>query len=155
MKKLSNLIWSLKFYFGTLFSKVKFTKAFHRFEKKTDMRQAQEAKRRARYEMHSLLKVGDTYKLGEGTCTLAKFGVEGKEEVKKKIEAADARREERRRILTARAEEIMLMKPDELVQFQLEKWFKERKDFTEKVSGFKKLTKEESRHEAPPPDRKH
>lgn len=102
--------------------------------KKAHARQTFEKKQRERYVFHSMLKAGDQYRLGEATVTLAKFGVEGKEEVRKKIEAAERRRSERKRILTERAEEMMLMKPEELEKFQIEKWFSDRKEFQQKLS---------------------
>ena len=78
------------------------------------------------------LKAGDSYRLGECIVTLAKFGVEGKEEVRKKIEAFNALRALRHAELTERGQKIMLMSPEELKQYQVDEWIKQRKAFNEK-----------------------
>lgn len=78
------------------------------------------------------LKEGESYRLGECIVTLAKFGVEGKEQVRKKIEAINLLRETREKELIERGQTIMLMNPDELKKFQIEEWIKQRKSFNEK-----------------------
>jgi len=93
-----------------------------------------EQKRRARYEFHSLLKEGDQYRLGEATVTLAKFGVEGKQEVAQKIAEADARREKRKQQQTEYGEKIMLMSPEELSEFKILEWLDKRKKHEEKLT---------------------
>lgn len=77
-------------------------------------------------------KEGESYKLGECIVTLAKFGPEGKEEVAAKLLAYEAQRIDKERKLTERAEKIMLMTPEELKDFQVEEWIKQRKAFNEK-----------------------
>lgn len=64
--------------------------------------------------------------------TLAKFGIEGKEEVAKKIAYWEQVRQEREQKYKEKAVNIMLMNPEELKQFQVESWIKERKAFNEK-----------------------
>jgi hypothetical protein len=77
-------------------------------------------------------KEGESYRLGECIVTLAKFGIEGKQEVAAKLLAYETQRIEKERQLTERAEEIMLMNPEELEQFRVEEWLKQRKAFNEK-----------------------
>jgi hypothetical protein len=78
------------------------------------------------------LKAGDSYRLGEAIVTLATFGKEGKQEVAAKIAAIDKMREEKHQRLTERAEQIMLMSPEQLKEFQIEEWVRQRKAFNEK-----------------------
>lgn len=164
LKTISNVIFALKLYAGIILSKVRFvSKNGTKMKRGLSVRQLFDRKQRTRYLMHSLLKEGDQYRLGTATVTLAKFGVEGKAEVAKKIAAATARREERKRILTERGEEMMLMSPEELLEFQIKNWTEERaqykserKKVSEKISalgfGSRKITKEESRRERTPPE---
>lgn len=77
------------------------------------------------------LKAGDSYRLGECIVTLAKFGIEGKQEVAAKITAFNKRRELRHKELTEQAEKIMLMSPEELKRYQVEEWLKQRRSFNE------------------------
>jgi hypothetical protein len=79
------------------------------------------------------LKEGDHYKLGECTVTLAKFGIEGKQEVARKIEAANKRRSERQEMLTQKGTDLMLLSPDELLKFKIDEWLKARKAVNEKL----------------------
>jgi len=120
MRKLNNLASALFFYIGVTFTKLKgwwrpTTKQF----KKAKITQI-------------ALKEGDSYRLGECIVTLAKFGVEGKLEIAKKLEAYNTLRELRHRELTDKAEKIMLMSPEELKTYQIEEWLKQRKSFNEK-----------------------
>lgn len=78
------------------------------------------------------LKKGESYRLGECVVTLATFGIEGKEEVGKKIEAFNALKALRHQELTEKAEKIMLMTPEELKTYQVDEWLKSRKAFNEK-----------------------
>lgn len=78
------------------------------------------------------LKAGDSYRLGECIVTLAQFGPAGKQEVAAKIEAINKLRELRHKELTEKAEEIMLLSPEELQRYQVEEWVKNRKQFNEK-----------------------
>ena len=77
-------------------------------------------------------RAGESYRLGECVVTLATFGVEGKEEVRKKIEAFNALKALRHQELTEKAEKIMLMTPEELKVYQVDEWLKSRKAFNEK-----------------------
>ena len=77
-------------------------------------------------------KPGESYRLGQCVVTLATFGIEGKEEVRKKIEAYNALRILKHQELTERAEKIMLMNPEELKQFQIDEWLEQRRAFNEK-----------------------
>lgn len=77
-------------------------------------------------------KEGESYRLGECVVTLAKFGPEGKQEVAAKLLAYETQRIEKERKLTERAQEIMLMNPEELKEFQIEEWIRQRKAFNEK-----------------------
>lgn len=77
------------------------------------------------------LKAGDSYRLGECIVTLAKFGIEGKQEVAAKIAAFNKLKELRHKELTEQAEKIMLMSQEELKQYQVEEWLKQRKSFNE------------------------
>ena len=78
------------------------------------------------------LKEGESYRLGECVVTLAKFGIEGKQEVAAKIAAVEEMRKRREQELTERGTNIMLMTPEELKQFQVDEWLKQRKAFNEK-----------------------
>jgi hypothetical protein len=78
------------------------------------------------------LKEGDQYRLGEAIVTLAKFGIEGKQEVAKKIEAANRRRAERQARLTERGIEMMLMSEEEILELQVNEWIESRKRINEK-----------------------
>lgn len=78
------------------------------------------------------LKEGESYRLGECVVTLAKFGVEGKQEVAAKIEAYEQQRKEREEKYKEKGINIMLMNPEELKQFQVSEWIKQRKAFNEK-----------------------
>jgi hypothetical protein len=152
IKKLRKLLNELSFLFATKFAKVRFSKISG---KATEKRRASaralfEKKWRKRYEMHSLLKEGDTYKLGEATVTLMKAGPEGKQEMKKRIAEADARRAKRREELTKKGEEMMLLPPEELLKYQVDEWIQKNKEF-QKNKRMKKLTKKESAAEPPPP----
>lgn len=78
------------------------------------------------------LKEGDQYRLGTAIVTLAKFGIEGKAEVQKKIEAANQRRAERQARLTERGIEMMLMTEEEILEFKIKEWIESRKRINEK-----------------------
>jgi len=77
-------------------------------------------------------KEGESYRLGECIVTLAKFGLEGKKEVEAKLLAYEAQRVEKERQLTEKAQKIMLMSPEELKEFMVEDWIKQRKVASEK-----------------------
>lgn len=142
LRKLLNFLYSIQLYVRIFISKVRATK-----------RTGVKITKKVRITQLSL-KESDHYKLGESTVTLAKFGIEGKQEVAKKIAAADARRAERAKRHTARAEEIMLIPPDQLLNFQIEEWLEKRKKFAEKLSAFPELTEEQLEREARPPESK-
>lgn len=121
LKLVSNLIQATLFYLSVQITKFKergwrpFTKQQHKV-KITKI----------------ALKAGDSYRLGECIVTLAKFGIEGKQEVAAKIEAYNKLKELRHKELTEEAEKIMLMSPKELEAHQIEEWLKQRKSFNEK-----------------------
>ena len=129
-----NFFSAAKFYFGvTLERRPKIFKPRSKLIQKMTSRQAFEKKQRARYLVHSMLKEGDSYKLGEATVTLARFGREGKEDVSAKIAAAAARRKERMDFLTKRGEDIMLMTKEQIREMQLEEWLEKRREHQEKI----------------------
>ena len=120
MKFITTLIHALLFYFGVLFTKFK---------------DAWKPKIKQQHKVKSTkiaYKQGESYRLGQCVVTLAKFGIEGKEEVAAKIAAIDKIREEKHKKYTDKAESIMLMTPEELKQFQVEEWIANRKRFNEK-----------------------
>lgn len=129
-----NYLSALKFYLGVTWEKrPKLFKPRSKLFQRMASRQEFEKKQRARYLMHAMLKEGDTYKLGEATVTLAKFGREGKEEVSAKIAAAAARRKERMDFLTKKGEDIMLMTKEQIREMQLEEWLDKRKKVQQRI----------------------
>ena len=78
------------------------------------------------------LKEGQSYRLGECIVTLAKFGMEGKQEVAKKIAYWDQVRKEREEKYKQKAIDIMLLNPEQLKEYQVESWIQQRKAFNEK-----------------------
>lgn len=78
------------------------------------------------------LKEGQSYRLGECVVTLAKFGIEGKQEVAKKIAYWEQVRKDREEKYKQKAIDIMLMTPEQLKQYQVESWIQQRKAFNEK-----------------------
>lgn len=138
-----NTFYSCKIYLSIGWGKVRSTKnspsGVHKTSKKDFQARAEfEHAQQQRYLFHSLLKEGDQYKCGEATITLAKFGVEGKQEVEKKIIAADERREARQKLLTERSEKIMLMSPDELQEFKVSEWLENREKIKNLIEEFEK-----------------
>jgi len=133
MKRIAQFCNDILFFFAVKFGKIIGSKHTGiNLKNKLTERQVFEKKQRDRYLMNSLLKEGDSYAMGsEATVTLAKFGVEGKEEVKKKIAAADERRAAKMAAQRERAIGIMLMKPEELLAMQTEEWFAKRKKYKE------------------------
>lgn len=120
MRKLNNLIQAAIFYASVRLTKLKdWWKPLSKQHKKVKITQV-------------ALKEGDTYKLGECIVTLAKFGVEGKKEVAAKIAHWDLIRREKEEKYRQKGVEIMLMKPHELEQYQIDEWLKTRKSFNEK-----------------------
>jgi hypothetical protein len=120
MRKLSNLIQAAIFYAGVKFTKLKgLWKPFSKQHKKVKITQV-------------ALKAGDTYRLGECIVTLATFGVEGKKEVSAKLAKWEEIRQQKEQAITDKGIQIMLMKPEELEQFQINEWMKQRKAFNEK-----------------------
>lgn len=117
-----NFIHALWFYLGVLFTNLKKSKWWRpgtKQHKKVSITKI-------------ALKEGESYRLGECIVTLAKFGVEGKQEVAKKIAYWEQKAKEKEEALTKRGQEIMLMTPEELKQFQVDEWVKQRKAFNEK-----------------------
>lgn len=152
LKWLQNIFYSLKFYLAIVWGKVRSTKRAPSSVRKTDEKDFQtraefEHAQQQRSVFHSLLKEGDEYKCGESTVTLAKFGVEGKQEVAKKIAAADKRREDKQKFLTERGEKIMLMSPDELQEFKINEWLENRNKIKNLIKEF-----EENSDDPPTPD---
>ena len=78
------------------------------------------------------LKEGQSYRLGECIVTLAKFGMEGKQEVAKKIAYWNQVRKEREEKYKQKAIDIMLLNPEQLKEYQVESWIQQRKAFNEK-----------------------
>lgn len=115
-----NFIHALCFYLGVTFTKLKgwwrpLTKQ-HKKVKATKI----------------ALKEGESYRLGECIVTLAKFGMEGKQEVAKKIAYWDQVRKEREEKYKQKAIDIMLLNPEQLKEYQVESWIQQRKAFNEK-----------------------
>lgn len=136
MKWLSSFIHSVWFYALVLFGKIKGTKQTGKvIEKKLSIT-----------KIH--LNEGEQYKLGEATVTLAKFGIAGKEEVAKKIAAADARRAARWEKARERAIDLMMMTPEQILELQINEWLDKRKEFEKKLKEFDSLPLE------PPPSGK-
>jgi hypothetical protein len=120
MRKLNNLLQATIFYLGVKLTKLKgWWKPFTRQHKRVKITQV-------------ALKEGDTYRLGECIVTLAKFGIEGKKEVAAKIAHWDLVRREKEERYKQKGIEIMMMKPEELEQYQINEWIKQRKAFNEK-----------------------
>lgn len=117
---INNLIGALLFYLGVKFTKLK---AF--FFERTGQHHKVKITKLA-------LKEGESYRLGECIVTLAKFGIEGKQQVAEKIKAVEAIRALRERELTERAEKIMLMSPEELEQFKVNEWLNKIRATNEK-----------------------
>ncbi|NBO36857.1 hypothetical protein EBU91_04915 [bacterium] len=110
LKLINNIFHALVFYLGV---KVTRFKAFL-FERTGQHHKVKATK--------LALKEGESYRLGECIVTLAKFGIEGKQQVAEKIKAIEAIRALREADLTQRAEKIMLMSPAELEQFKVNEW---------------------------------
>lgn len=115
-----SVIYAILFYLSVWFTKFK-----DAFKPKTKQQHKVKANKIA-------YKEGESYRLGECIVTLAKFGPEGKQEVAAKLLAYETQRLDKERKLTERAQEIMLMGAEELKQFQVEEWIKQRKAFNEK-----------------------
>lgn len=151
IKQILNWFYSLHFYIGVTLSKVV---EKHRtrilIKRKASLRHGFDKNQRARYLFHSMLKEGDQYRIGNATVTLMKFGVEGKEQVATRIAQADARREGRRKKLTEKGEEIMLLPPEKLLEFQVNEWLETREKFKELQKKFPKLSKEQLSGESLP-----
>lgn len=140
IKKLNNFLRALKFFVDVTWEKrPKKLKPRTKQVQKLSLKETQEKKRRACYEMHALLKEGDSYKFGEGTVTLAKFGVEGKAEVQSKIAAAAKRRAEKWVKARERGIELMMMSEEQIQELKLDEWFSKRKDFQKKLLEFDSL----------------
>lgn len=107
---INNLVSALVFYLG-----IKFTKLKSFFFERTGQHHKVKITKLA-------LKEGESYRLGECIVTLAKFGIEGKQQVAEKIKAIEAIRALRERELTEKAEKIMLMSEKELQQFKVNEW---------------------------------
>jgi len=120
MRILLNFIHALLFYLSVSFTKLKALWA-----PKSEQHHKVKATKIA-------YKEGESYRLGECVVTLAKFGPEGKKEVAAKLLAYETQRQEKERKLTERAEQIMLMNPEELKELQVEEWVKQRRAFNEK-----------------------
>lgn len=116
-----NLFHALWFYLGVTFTSLKKLWGRPRTKQHKKVRTTQIA-----------YKEGESYRLGECIVTLAKFGVEGKQEVAAKIAYWDLMRKQKEEELTKRGQEIMLMSPEELKQLQVEEWIQQRKAFNEK-----------------------
>ena len=120
IRTILNFVYTLIFYASVTFSKLKglwrpLTKQ-HKKVKTTKL----------------VLKEGESYRLGECVVTLAKFGIEGKQEVAKKLQAWEKVRQEREEAYKQKAIDIMLLNPEELQRYQVEEWVKQRKAFNEK-----------------------
>jgi hypothetical protein len=76
----------------------------------------------AQLDKRTHFKPGDTYKLGECIVTVHK----NKASMLAAIAATDARRAAREAAMRERAIDIMLMSPEELKQFKVNDWLKER-----------------------------
>jgi len=120
LRLINNLVSALIFYLG-----VKLT----RFKEKLFERTGQHHKVKS---TKLALKEGESYRLGECIVTLAKFGIEGKQQVAEKIKAIEAIRALRERELTEKAEKIMLMSEEELEQFRINEWLERMKSINEK-----------------------
>lgn len=143
-KKISNFFHALKFFVGVTWEKrPKKWKAKTKQVQKLSLKESQEKKRQARLLMHSLLKEGDSYKMGEATVTLAKFGVEGKKEVQAKIEAAAKRRAEKWEKARERGMDLMMMTPEQIHELKLDEWISKRKDFQKKLEEFDSIPESE------------
>lgn len=110
VKLIINLFHALVFYLG-----IKFTKLKALFFDRTGQHHKVKVTKLA-------FKEGESYRLGECIVTLAKFGIEGKQQVAEKIKAIEALRALRDAELTEKAEKIMLMSPEELEQFKVNEW---------------------------------
>lgn len=71
---------------------------------------------------HTEYKTGESYRVGEMIVTLHA----NKASMQKAIAKVDAARKAREERLTRRAEDIMLMTPDELQQFKIKEWLANR-----------------------------
>lgn len=120
MKVLKLIIYAALFYVSVWFSKL-------REAWKPKAKQLQKVK-----STKIAYKEGESYRLGQCIVTLAKFGIEGKQEVAAKLLAYETQRLEKERKLTEKAEKIMLMNPEELKEFMVEEWIRNRKAFNEK-----------------------
>lgn len=110
LRLINNIVHALIFYLGIRLTKLK---AFF-FERTGQHHKVNITK--------IALKEGESYRLGECIVTLAKFGIEGKQQVAEKIKAIEAIRALRDAELTEKAEKIMLMSPEELEQFKVNEW---------------------------------
>lgn len=137
MKFLSNLIYSIGFYFCILFSKEKMfnPKARKKIKSSTTVEHKLDYSK-----MH--LKEGDQYRLGTSTVTLAKFGIEGKKEVAAKLEALRMKRELKEAKLKEKAVDIMLLPKEELYVYRINDWLTQREEFQKKLLEFENLSDE-------------
>lgn len=120
IRTILNFLSALLFYCSITFSKLKgFWRPLTKQHKKVKVTKL-------------AFKEGQSYRLGECVVTLAKFGMEGKKEVAQKIAYWEQVRKQREEKYKQKAVDIMLMSPEELKQYQIESWLKERKAFNEK-----------------------
>lgn len=81
---------------------------------------------------HTKFEVGESYRLGEMVITVHA----NKESMLAAIAATDARRKARHAALTEKAQDIMMMTPDQLRQFKVEAWLKQNEA---KIGGFRRI----------------
>jgi len=110
LRLINNIFHALLFYVG-----VRLTRLKALFFERTGQHHKVKATKLA-------LKEGESYRLGECIVTLAKFGIEGKQQVAEKIKVIDALRALKETELTEKAEKIMLMSEEELEQFKVNEW---------------------------------
>lgn len=110
LRLINNVFHALVFYLG-----VKLTRLKSFFFERTGQHHKVKVTKLA-------FKEGESYRLGECIVTLAKFGIEGKQQVAEKIKAIEALRALRDAELTEKAEKIMLMSEEELEQFKVNEW---------------------------------
>lgn len=85
--------------------------------------------RQAQLDKHTDFKVGESYRLGEAIVTLHP----NKASMLRAIAAVDAKREAKVKRLTKRAEDIMLMTPDQITELQLNEWLEKRSRVMSKI----------------------
>jgi len=158
------LLQTIKKWFKSLFSKLALTKSLFSkpaltkslpYVKLGDKDGNVVIRTQAQLDKRTHFKPGETYRLGEAIVTVHA----NKASMLAAIAATEAKRIEKEKRLRERAIDIMLMKPEELLQFQLDEWLAKRKVTESKITDilgkfnnrmFKKIKPPINKEERPP-----